>query len=175
MSAVDHQVETQTEIPLEDLDLVELLALIVDVQIPEPISFSPQTAGWLVLLTVSILALVIFGMRYYLGYRRNAYRRQAMVELNSVSSLADIAEQLSTIAAITKRVALVTFERTQVADAYGNHWIEFLNRTCKQSFISSPEADYLTSGPYQKKSSASAEDVDRLLIQIGVWVKEHHA
>ncbi len=175
MTALDHRHEFQTDLQLENLDLVQLLTLIIDVQAPEPVPFWPQTAGWILLLLFAVLTISTLGALYYSRYRRNAYRRQAILELNAVNRMTDIPEQLSLIAAITKRVALVTFERTSVADASGNQWLEFLDQTCEKTDFSIPEAGYLTSGPYQRKSNASAEDVNKLLALISLWVKEHHA
>ncbi len=60
----------------DGLNLPQLLDLMHDPVIPEPIEWWPQTPGWWIVLAWLMLVAAGFAWRGYQRYRHNRYRRQ---------------------------------------------------------------------------------------------------
>jgi len=165
--------------PLDPLTRVALESL-KDIAVPEPVSWMPQTWGWAlaaVLLLVVILLLVLRALR---RYRANAYRRQALVELNGIEprildpqtrndAVGDLAELL-------KRVALVAWKREEVATLSGAAWIDFLKRHCKVGDISALQP-LLDSDEYRTDSDLNGipDTLCKTFVSSArVWIRRHH-
>ena len=93
-----------------------------EIQIPQRISFTPETIGWYLLAGGLVLILLWLAWRGWRRWRANAYRRRALEELTVIESPARLSELL-------KRVALAAYPRTNVAGLYGEAWLGFLDRT----------------------------------------------
>jgi hypothetical protein len=103
-----------------------------DIAVPPPVSWFPQTWGWLALAILIALVLatwLVFALR---RYRRNAYRREALALLAGIDTgvrsgvaLQDAAYQLGEL---LKRTALAAWPRESVAALSGRAWIVFLSR-----------------------------------------------
>ncbi|MBF6036259.1 DUF4381 domain-containing protein [Pseudomonas sp. P155] len=74
--------------------------------LPEPVSYAPQTWGWWVLLALLILAALLIGIRRYLQWRRDAYRREGLARLAQLRSRSDDLNALRELPELLKRVAL---------------------------------------------------------------------
>jgi hypothetical protein len=93
-----------------------------DIVIPDvPALWPPATGVW-ILLALILVTLSLAGYTNWKSWTHNAYRRIAIVSLADVKTLPDLSVLL-------KRVALVSFPRTEVASLYGEEWITFLNNT----------------------------------------------
>ena len=125
--------------PLDPLTRVALESL-KDIAVPQPVSWMPQTWGWALAAALLLVVFMLLALRALRGYRANAYRRQALVELNGIErrvldpqtrhdAVGDLAELL-------KRVALVAWKREEVATLSGAAWIDFLKRHCKAGDVS---------------------------------------
>lgn len=86
---------------------------------PPDVSWWPLAPGWLVLLAIAISALSYYAYRAFRAWKGNAYRREALVQLNSADSAIRIAEVL-------KRTALAIAPREEVAHLHGSTWIDWL-------------------------------------------------
>ncbi len=74
--------------------------------LPAPVSYAPQTWGWWVLLAVLVLAAVLIGVRRYRQWRRDQYRREALVRLAQLRERSDDLNALRELPELLKRVAL---------------------------------------------------------------------
>ncbi|RON96575.1 alpha-2 type XI collagen [Pseudomonas fluorescens] len=74
--------------------------------LPEPVSYAPQTWGWWVLLALLILAALLIGIRRYVQWRRDAYRREGLARLAQLRSRSDDLNALRELPELLKRVAL---------------------------------------------------------------------
>ncbi len=74
--------------------------------LPAPISYAPQTWGWWVLLGILIGVALLMGARRYLEWKRNRYRREALVQLAELQSRSDQMSALRNLPELLKRVAL---------------------------------------------------------------------
>ncbi|MHC8320583.1 DUF4381 domain-containing protein [Pseudomonas sp. GB2N2] len=77
-----------------------------EIALPAPVSYAPQTWGWWVLLAVLIGAVVLVAARRAWQWRRDRYRREALVRLGELQSSDDQLSALRELPELLKRVAL---------------------------------------------------------------------
>ncbi|NWE77678.1 DUF4381 domain-containing protein [Pseudomonas yamanorum] len=137
--------------------------------LPAPVSYWPQTWGWWVLLGVLAIVLLALGIRAWLHWRRNAYRREALAHLDAI-------EDLRELPALLKRVALsmplAPEEHQRVPTLSGTAWQAFLLRHARTPL---PEdfSRQLASLAYGPADMSSAQR-EQLLAQCKAWVEHHH-
>ena len=96
---------------------------------PDAIRFSFETVGWYLVAGLLLLFVVLLFYRWLKHYQKNGYRREALKTLSEIeqnSQNQDEANQLNDILVLLKLVAMEAFGRHQVAQLYGNDWLEFL-------------------------------------------------
>jgi hypothetical protein len=104
-------------------NLPDLLALLNEPAPPPPVSMAPETAGWWIVGAIALSALGFGLWRAWSGWRRNAYRRDALAALGAAGA------DTAAIATILRRAALAAFPRREVAGLSGADWIAFLHAT----------------------------------------------
>jgi hypothetical protein len=127
-----------------------------DIVVPPAVSWWPPAPGWWV---VGAVCLVATGLAIAVAARhrrRNAYRREALRELESADA--------RDISAILKRAALAAFPRGQVASLSGPAWLTFLDRTGGTRFATTALAS-MTYG--------SAGDRDVIAAEARRWIARH--
>ncbi|WP_223557501.1 DUF4381 domain-containing protein, partial [Pseudomonas sp. BF-B-18] len=77
-----------------------------EMALPAPVSYAPQTWGWWVLLAVLMAAVLVVGARRFWQWRRDRYRREALVRLAELQSSDDQISALRELPELLKRVAL---------------------------------------------------------------------
>ena len=77
-----------------------------EMPLPEPVGYAPQTWGWWVLLALLIFALVVTGARRYWQWRRDRYRREALIRLEELQRRSNDLSALRELPELLKRVAL---------------------------------------------------------------------
>lgn len=92
-----------------------------DIVMPPEVSLWPPAPGWWILGTAAVACLVVLAALAIVRHRRNAYRRAALLELDTAGG--------DEISAILKRAALAAFPRAQVASLSGAAWLTFLDRS----------------------------------------------
>lgn len=103
---------------------------------PEEIQFSFDSPGWYFTGFLILLILIISFMRWFKHFRKNAYRRAALIEIDKLSisgSEEELSQNFSTLLAILKLVALKAYGRETVASLYGKNWLEFLESKSKDT------------------------------------------
>ncbi|MEP4079616.1 DUF4381 domain-containing protein [Haloferula sp.] len=95
------------------------LSRLHDIALPPEVSWWPLAPGWIALAVVGVLSLSYFGYRRFKSWKQNAYRRDAIRELASADTPAEIAE-------LIKRTALVIAPREEIAGLHGESWINWL-------------------------------------------------
>ena len=137
---------------------------------PDLVSWWPPAPGWWLLLAVVLLALALclyLGWRYY---RRNAYRRRALKQLQEIRQRyrQDTPGGAMAINALLKAVALHAYPRREVAASSGAQWLAFLNNALQSSQQLGP--DYIDA-IYRKDSQPP--DLDAICASAASWIRRH--
>jgi len=77
-----------------------------EMALPAPVSYAPQTWGWWALLALLIVTLAVIGARRYCQWRRDRYRREALVRLEELQQRSNDLSALRELPELLKRVAL---------------------------------------------------------------------
>ena len=156
----------------DGLNLPELLALMHDLVMPEPVPWLPQTPGWWITLGWLLAVLLLAVWQVIKRRRRNRYRRDALAELDAIAAQRDIepAESAQRIAAILKRTALVAYPRQDVAGLYGTKWARFLTETVGNDRQIADAAEELAASAYRPGA-----DPSMLIRPARRWIRRHRA
>jgi hypothetical protein len=131
------------------------------VQLP-PVSWWPLAPGWWALLVVAIGILIGMACLVWRRWRARAYRRAALGELQSATDMTAIAE-------ILKRTALVAYPRTDVASLSGLAWAEWLAESGGRQ-VPAAVAQSLSRGVFARRRAA---DLRELTTFAAEWIKNH--
>jgi len=77
-----------------------------ELSLPAPVSYAPQTWGWWLLLAILVVLALVVGARSYRQWRRDRYRREALVRLAQLRGRSDDLNALRELPELLKRVAL---------------------------------------------------------------------
>jgi hypothetical protein len=77
-----------------------------EIALPAPVSYAPQTWGWWVLLGLLMIAVLLISARRYWQWRRDRYRREALVRLAELQNSTDQLSAMRELPKLLKRVAL---------------------------------------------------------------------
>lgn len=156
----------------EGLNLPELLALMNDIVHPEPVPWTPQTVGWLVVAAWLGAVLAAIAWNRLQTWRRRRYRREALAILETIEGLdgQDPAVTAQQVASVLKRTALAAYTRTEIAALHGDDWAAFLCRSAGNDPIVERAAAELADAAY-----APDADGRRLLEPARRWIEVHRA
>lgn len=96
-----------------------------DIAVPPELGLWPPASGWWILLAGGIAMAAILAGMIFARHRRNAYRRAALVALDTADA--------GDISTILKRAALAAWPRAEVASLTGADWLAFLDRTARST------------------------------------------
>jgi hypothetical protein len=165
---------------LPDPQTEAALRSLKDIATPPPVSWFPQTWGWMalaVLLAAVVLALLVRQVR---RYRANRYRREAVLELRALEhEIRDPAtrrQAVQALAALLKRTALAAWPRADVAPLSGPAWIAFLRKqeddgVAKALATMLDDLEYQGDGSMNTVPSSIAGDV---IASARQWIERHH-
>jgi hypothetical protein len=92
-----------------------------DLALPPQVPLWPPAPGWWIVAAAGVATAVIVAAMVVARHRRNADRRVALRELETVAPQG--------ISTVLKRAALAAWPREQVASLSGPAWLAFLDRT----------------------------------------------
>lgn len=145
---------------------------LVDIPLPEPISWWPLSTGWYVVLIAICLALgllMIRKRRRWVAnrYRRVAYRELQTLTLENASAMNQILRQ-----AVSNGKSSIVLNHTGVA------WYQLIRSSSKQPILSESQLFQLEQLNYQPAQNVakhlSQNDFVTLKELCLRWVKEHH-
>ncbi len=148
-----------------------------EIQVPEPVSLWPQTFGWWLLVIALICWLLALLFKQAQRYRRNRYRRQALLQLTALRTTAaqNSNEGLRQIPAILKATALHAFPRVDVASLYGDEWEVFLDSKYDGPSFSRECPGLLYALSYQPVDAQLCCPSDAFWAQVSSWISHHRA
>ncbi len=136
---------------------------------PEPLSWWPQTPGWLVVAALLLAWLTRRGWRAWRRWQRNRYRREALAALASASG--EPAARLQAVATILKIAALAAYPRREVAQLSGYAWLEWLE--ARGTDFRDSSRVLLGESQYRKPQDLDHSALDRLVEDCAAWIREH--
>ncbi len=161
------------------LDPITEMALrsLKDIVVPAPVSWMPQTWGWLIVALLLLFAILLWCALAYRRWRKNAYRREALKHLEeievAVRDAGKRARALNDLGELVKRTALAAWPREDVAATSGSAWAAFLvahgDMTNSEGFHR-----FFDDLEYQAGTPVSTEVADGLVRDARRWIEGHH-
>lgn len=148
---------------------------------PEAVPWWPPAPGWYALAALLVLVILWVLSRALSRWRENAYRRQALIELERLerASAEGGASALAGLPALLKRTALAAYPRIEVAALHGEVWHEFLDgglapRSAgeRATFVGGVGRS-LDTVAYDPDPRLSTEEARRLLENARRWLRGH--
>lgn len=139
---------------------------------PDLIGWWPLAPGWWLLLALVLLALAAGAYLLIKRHRRNAYRRQALQQLEDLQaqlqSNNDSNRYIAAINGLLKSVALAAYPRRDIAAEHSDAWLAFLNRGLAPA--DRFEEDFALAAYRQ---DCTAIDTERLYRSTRAWIRQH--
>ncbi len=129
---------------------------------PPPVPWWPLAPGWWALIAILSACGCVAVVKAATRWHRNAYRRQALRELETADNDAEVAR-------ILKRTALSIVPRDQVASLSGSRWHRWLDQTGGRPLPESV-AEQLTRGVY---SDGNPQKSIGLQTYAAAWIRTH--
>ncbi len=158
----------------------DLLNQLHDIHTPLPPPFWPPAPGWWIVTGLLILLLtssVWWGYRHY--YISQAFKRIALQELTQMrenyQNNHDISTLIMALSILLRRVALVKYPRSEIANLIGMEWLEFLDKTGKTQDFTNGPGQVLRTAPYQKSiasQNSTQIEANALLRLVTNWIKQ---
>jgi hypothetical protein len=155
------------------------LEKLADITVPAPVSWAPQTWGW-VAVAVVVLALAVWLVVRAIRRRiANRYRVEALADLAALEAQLDDdghrAAALAAMPPLVKRVALAAWPRPEVAALSGQPWTAFVRGHAGRDGLPESAATLLADGEYRPGALAtlSAADARRVAGDIRRWIEGH--
>jgi Domain of unknown function (DUF4381) len=156
------------------------LEKLTDIVVPPPVSFVPQTWGWVALGAIALF-LAVWGLVRWRRHREaSRYRVEALAALarieRTITAGHGTAEALGAIPPLLKRVALAAWPRSRVASLAQMHWVDFLRATEGQSTLPAPLAKLVNDIEYRSAEELAAISADDARVCVKVakhWIEAH--
>lgn len=145
-----------------------------DIVLPGPAPWWPPAPGWYLLTALLLAGLLYLAIRWWRGWRKNRYRRQALRELLAIRADAG-GGQLEKLPALLKQAALAAWPREKVASLSGTTWHRFLDETANTGDFRAGAGATLDGLAYRVNSGSppGPAERDRVLDASESWLKNH--
>ena len=154
---------------LEKLPLYELIPLLDDLQVPEPISYFPVTPIWTWIFGFAALIAALLLFKFWKRWQRERYRKLACHELERAASV-NGAAYVRKVSQILKWTALAAYPRKRVANLEGVDWLHFLDSTSGGTEFSEGVGQSLASSQYQRNADVEEDALGALAKK---WIRTH--
>ncbi|UTF60469.1 DUF4381 domain-containing protein [Gilvimarinus sp. DA14] len=144
------------------------MAQLKDIHTPEAIGWWPLAPLWWVIIALALILLATVIVLLMQRYRRNQYRRTALLELHKLPADEDnqtFALQLNTL---LKRTAISAYGENACATLHGEKWLAFLRTSAPK--LNAENARPLADAAYQANPSL---DQAALRAYAASWIKHH--
>ncbi|MEN8213732.1 MAG: DUF4381 domain-containing protein [Pseudomonadota bacterium] len=151
-----------------------------DIVEPAAIPMWPPAAGFWIVLALLLLWCAALGLLWWMRYRKNRYRREALALLRRIEpglhAEKDREGALGEVALLLKRAALTAYPRKEVAELAGDEWLAFLDRSGNTTGFSRGAAAVFGRISWQPQAAAelSELEVSEVVNSVKSWIKGHH-
>lgn len=140
-----------------------------ELPLPDPVSMTPQTIGWLVVALVAIAFAGWLLWRWRRRWAANAYRRLASAALDEMAAEPAKVRELPFV---LRRTALEAYDRSLVASVRGKDWIDWLNDSAGRSLFPDDAAETFELLAYGSEE-VEADRARKLIGPGQMWVRHH--
>jgi len=139
---------------------------------PTLIGWWPPAPGWWLLGGIAVLCLLAMLWFCMRRYRANAYRRQALAQLQRMRDAyerdQDASQYSAGLNALLKSVALRAYPQRAIAASSGKQWLQFLNSQVSKTELFGP--DFVTAA-YRR--DCPDMDMEQLHLAVRTWIRRH--
>ena len=142
---------------------------------PYPVPFTMDTIGWKILFFLLFIVIVFIAYKFFMYYKSNQYRREAIAKIQSISTNSEISifEFINRVMFQVKLTALHTFGRKKVASLEGEQWLQFLDKSVKNSNFDQYH-DVIFRAVYKDEFLPSSDFNKEVFINSTIkWIKNH--
>jgi hypothetical protein len=154
---------------LEKLPLYDLISLLDDVQVPEPISYFPVMPIWTWIFWIMALIAAFLMFQYWKRWQRERYRKLACHELERTASVKGPAYVMK-VSQILKWTALAAYPRKRVAGLEGADWLRFLDSTSGGTEFTEGVGQSIASSQYRRNADVEEDALGALAKK---WIRTH--
>jgi uncharacterized protein DUF4381 len=134
-----------------------------DLALPPEVSLWPPAPGWWIVAAAGIASATILSIAAIARHRRNAYRREALRQLDTVDPAG--------ISTLLKRTALAAWPRDRVAALTGTAWLDFLDRSGRTTDFTNGAGRHIESLAFGGTIDTASADAARAAAK--AWVGAH--
>lgn len=151
-----------------------------DIVEPAAISWWPPATGFWILLALLLVWMLAIGLLFWIRYKRNGYRREALALLKQIEPGLQHAQTrgsaLAEVAMLLKRTALSAYPRVEVAELSGEEWLAFLDGSGHTSHFSEGAAAILGNISWRPQAGINLSDreLKELVNTVQHWINHHH-
>ncbi|MBZ6074718.1 DUF4381 domain-containing protein [Microvirga puerhi] len=139
-----------------------------DIALPSAVSWWPPAPGWWLIGAGIVATVLVASIRAYRRYRANAYRREAIRELDALSDR-------KAVMPLLKRAAMTAYGRGSVAALSGADFLTFLDRTGRTEDFTSGPARLLPALAYSRETTMTPLDFAAAVAAARRWLQIHEA
>lgn len=143
--------------------------------LPDQISIWPIAYGWWIVLALTLILLCIITILCVCYYKKTQYRRRALTIAKHISEQYQQHHDIKTFTSdcnkLLKQVVLSVFPRSEVANLYGQAWIDFLKNHCSECEYTDKAIGILGESQYKPVVD---DKITYLYPFICHWIKKHH-
>ncbi len=151
-----------------------------DIALPPPVSWMPQTWGWVLLATVLLVVAGVTVLVWWRRFEANAYRREALGQLvlieRRIKDPVTRQDAVHELALVLKRVALASSGRSETASLSGASWVRFIDSRTENG-AGQALGKMLDDGEYHGEDDAGSLYTDEgadLIADARRWIEQHH-
>lgn len=142
-----------------------------DIVLPAAAPWWPLAPAWYALAVLVAVFCAGLILSLVIRWRRNAYRRAGLAELDALQSRAADPQTARSLAELVKRVALTVYPRERVASLTGSAWLSFLDASANTTDFTRGAGTQLEAGYEPGEHSPSPETFRT----VRYWILHHRA
>jgi hypothetical protein len=151
-----------------------------DIVEPAAISWWPPAMGLWITLALLLVWMIAIGLRLWIRYKGNSYRREALALLKQLEPGLQCAQTrgsaLAEVAMLLKRTALSAYPREGVAKLSGEEWLAFLDHSGNTHDFSHSAAAIIGNISWQPQAGLklSDQELKEIIGTVHHWINHHH-
>jgi uncharacterized protein DUF4381 len=141
----------------------------------DPVAFTFDTVGWKVLFFLLICLIIYISYRYYIHYKNNQYRRDAIASISNISLNKNLsmATLITSILFQLKQTAVNTYGRKTVASLEGSNWLQFLDDKVNGINFKKDKTVILNAVYRSEFEESSNFNKDNFIRMSKKWIEKH--